>query len=120
MKTKDIKSKLEKAIEVRESGKLEKSSVLFENLKSMVSKNDDLYLSVMAEYVIQFRLEGKEKVEKAYEAGEQLWKEYPNEPMALRSFAHPLVDLGGFELAEKPLTKLIELYPNNSLKKGEA
>lgn len=118
---KDIKQKLEKAVEVRETGRLEKSAMLFSNLLSEVEKDDgDLYLLVMAEYIIQLRLEGKAKYEQAYRHGEKLWKEYPNEPMAMRSFVHPIVDLGGFEIAEDVLRRLVELYPSNSLKKGEA
>jgi|GEM_PF-6271882 len=117
----NIRTTLEKAVQVRESGELEKSARLFRELIQVVKKSDgELYLGVMAEYVIQLRLEGKEKLEKAYQVGEKLWKEFPDEPMAIRSYSHPIVDLGGYEKAEKLLRRLAELFPDNSLRMGEA
>lgn len=121
MNDKEIGAKLEKAVQVRESGKLKESARLFANLICEVNREDEKrYLGVMAEYVIQLRLEGKAKLEKTAEIGEKLWREFPNEAMAIRSYVHPMVDLGGYEGAEVMLRKLCELFPNNSLRIGEA
>ncbi|MFH2019513.1 MAG: hypothetical protein ABII80_02790 [bacterium] len=121
MNDKEIGLKLEKAVQVRESGKLVESARLFTELVSQVRQTDGkVYLAVMAEYVIQLRLEGKEKIELAAELGEKLWREFPSEPMAIRSYVHPMVDLGGFEGAEELLRQMCAFFPDNSLRQGEA
>lgn len=115
----DLENQLRQIVAIRESGNLSKSRDMFEHLIKDIDKSNPIYVKLMAEYVIQLRLEGKAITSNALKIGKELYLEHPNDPSAIRSFSHTLSDLGGYELTVPMFRKMIELYPNNSLKKGE-
>lgn len=114
-----VNTKLAHAISVREQGDLTHSSTLFKQLINSTSPSDPDYLRLKTEYVIQLRLEAQHLHAQALQLGRSLASTYPEDPSALRSLAHSLTDLSGYELALPLFKKMISLYPQNSLKLGE-
>lgn len=115
----DMRNKIDQAVAIREKGNLSDSKIIFEEMILETNKSDPLYTRLMTEYVIQLRLEGQSITSKALKIGKSLYLDNPDNPGAIRSFAHSLSDLGGYELTVPLFRKMIELYPDNSLKKGD-
>jgi len=124
--------RLETAIELRETGQLTLSRREFESLiaeleptlKNSTNKTDKFfYATLMGEYVIQHRLEGKALFNKALELGKQLLdydeKNAISNPLSIRSVSNTLIDLGNYESAILYLTKLLPLYTENSALYGD-
>lgn len=114
-----VNTKLAHAISVREQGDLSHSSTLFKQLVDSTNPSDPEYVRLMAEYVIQLRLEGQHLHAQALKLGRSLATTYPSDPAALQALALSLTDLGGYELALPLFKKMITYYPTNSLKRGE-
>lgn len=111
---------LEKAITLRETGKLDESHRLFLTILNTVKSHDSQYVQLMAEYIIQLRLEAKNILEQALDMAKALYAENPHDSFAIRSVSNTLINLGGFEEAVPLLKDLCQLYTNNSLRLGEA
>ncbi len=116
---------LQAAIKLREEGNLAESSSQFVSLLKQVGQSDPIYTTLMAEYIIQLRLEAKNKLDEALRLAQNTLaydREHKiNNPLSLRSLSHVLTDLGGFELAEPLLRQICTQYTgNNSLRLGEA
>jgi tetratricopeptide (TPR) repeat protein len=132
MNLQSLESELKKAIAVRESGKLSDSRVLFESLlektKKLLGKNSSkdlkyFYLTLMGEYVIQYRLEGVSSFAKGLEIGKEILA-YDEEnkvgnPLSLRSVSHTLQNMGSFEEAEPYFRRLVDLTGSDLFKQGE-
>ncbi len=132
MNLQSLKTQLKEAIDVRESGNLKSSRVLFEALVKEVKNNlgadspkdfKDFYVTVMGEYVIQIRLEGGRKYVEAVKLGLEVYKFNKENNLknifGPRSVSHPLQNAGNFEEAEPYLRELIEMTVDNPYKQGE-
>lgn len=132
MNLQNLESDLKKAIDVRESGNLSHSRILLESLvketKKLVKDSSprnlkNFYVTLMGEYVIQFRLEGKGKLAEALKLGQEVYKFNQDEGLknflGPRSVAHTLQDLGDFEGAEVFSRELIELVNGNPFRQGD-
>lgn len=119
-----LQSSLNAAITLREAGELSDSAKKFAILKEQIKQTDQVYTTFMAEYIIQLRLEAKSKLMEALKLAQDTLdydqKNQLKNPLSLRSLSHVLSDLGGFELAQPLLSQICEMYPNNSLRRGEA
>jgi len=124
---------MDKAVDMRETGELDKSRKLFESLVKEVSvllrrnstdKLKNLYIQVMDEYVIQHRLEAKKSYNKALDFGKKLLefdKKYNiHNPSSYRSVSNVLINLGSFEESVGYLKKVVDLYKGNSGRQGDA
>lgn len=132
MNLEDLKLELQKAIDVREGGDLKSSRKLFDDLvakvKKLLAHNSSrdfkyFYVTLMGEYVIQYRLEGKRKLAEAFELGQDIYKFNQDEDLknflGPRSVAHTLQDLGDFEDAEVFSRELISIAKDNPFRQGD-
>ena len=119
----DLKVRLDQVIATRENGDLQGSKLGFNELLQQVNKSHELYPRLMAEYVIQLRLEAKQILDKALSIGQELLNAQEQKPkphpLSIRSVSNTLIDLGNFEQAIPLLQKLTKLYADNSLRLGE-
>lgn len=133
MNLKEIEKRIKKAVAFRESGLLGRSRKLFESIISEIEdllKNDsseelkNIYVDVMGQYVIQYRLEAKEMFSKAVKISRSLLefdiKNTLRNPSSYRALAHSLTDLGLYEQAEMYLRKVVKLYKGNIAKESES
>lgn len=120
----NLQDVLKTTIKLREDGKLTQSSAKFAYLLKQIKQSDPIYTTLMAEYIIQLRLEAKNKLDEALKLAQSTLaydrKHQINNPLSLRSLSHVLADLGGFELAEPILREICAYYQDNSLRLGEA
>jgi len=133
MNINQLKKKLDKAIYAREKGQLTESRILFECLVKLIKEKINgkpskavnfIYITIMAENIIQLRLEGQQKLRQALKLGQELLnydKKYKiNNPLSIRSVSNILADLGKYEMAKPFFKQMIQMYQNNSLRMGEA
>lgn len=116
----DADIELEEACKNRELGKLEEARRLFENLLAKTDKDKALYPKLMGEYIIQLRLEIREKLEEALQIAREFEKNSPQRLEGKRAVAHVQMELGQFEQAIERLEYMAMQFNENSLKKGEA
>ena len=120
------------AVSLRESDNLAASKKLFITLTKRVSalarspKTEDrnLYIKVIGEYVIQLRHEGAKAFQEALKLARSLYtynRDYSlNNPFAIRGVSNTLMNLEGYEMAEKYLREILNLIPaSDSAKKGD-
>ncbi len=76
-----LEKRINQAIDIRESGSLKKSRILFEriikDIRKLLRKNSSkklkyIYATAMGQYIIQHRLEAGEMFKKALELGREL------------------------------------------------
>lgn len=122
--TNSLNQDLQSAIKLREEGKLLESGRSFATLLNQIKKSDPLYTTLVAEYIIQLRLEAASTLGRALTLAQETFTSDQhhkiNNPMSYRSVSHVLTELGGYELAEPILRQICTMYPHNSLRLGES
>jgi tetratricopeptide (TPR) repeat protein len=110
------------AVIAREQGNLIKSAQLFsdllpelENLKNSPDPSDQqTYVHIMGEIVIQYRHEGKAALTKALDLAQSLYLYAPRDPNAIRGLSNTLMNLEAYELAEKYLREMLTHIPETN------
>ncbi len=122
-------SKTKTAVRLRESGDIKKSGKLFAeisaNLKTLKSSSDsqdqDAYIQIIGEIVIQYRHEGKNSYLQALNLARSVYQyakqKVRKNPVAVRAVSNTLMDLESYELAEKYLREMLSLIPSEETAK---
>ena len=133
----DLREKLpleiRSAVQRRERGDLKSARKIFENVlrkaeelkKSPDIDDQDAYIGIMGEWIIQLRHEGKRKLEEALDVAISVYeynqKHQRDNPNALRGVSNTNIDLENYEIATGYLKETIALLPeSDSARKGEA
>ena len=128
-----LEKALKLAIATRESGNLVKSRASFEGIitkvKKLLKKDTsialkDFYVTLMGEFVIQYRLEAGSGYLKALGLAKDLLAyDRTNgigNPLSFRSVSNTLMNIGDFEGAEEYLKELVDVTQNDPYKQGDA